>query len=107
MYKKYLILILFANLAFAGPQNDHEEIVHLLSHIGMTYVINTTLYGIYSKGFGMPQNTALMFSSWFTLSIGMSYLMMSHASNKHIARSMAQNGAGLFLNVLTIKGFDF
>lgn len=104
--KLFIIMsLLLTSLVSADP--EHEQHVHDVAHIGASYMVNTVFYGVYAKGFGMPQGIAIGFSVGATVLTGLTYLYMTNASDGHIGHSMLFNGIGLAGSVITIKTFDF
>lgn len=107
-----LALSLFCGIAKAETA-AHEDQVHLAAHLGVSYAINTLVYGACTKAGGMSRTSGLIFAAMTTLAVGALYKMSESAStNKpmdgaEFRTSMFRNALGVGLSAGTVLMFEF
>jgi len=110
MKRLILILALLTNLCLA---DDHEDLVHFSAHFGMSYAINTVVYGSlrslsYNAGKSEDANLRLeemVFSAAFTLMVGYTYKYIEGANTSDTLTAMKYNSIGVGAAALSFEMF--
>ncbi len=107
----YLIALFFLQTCGtpAGAETtEHEQSVHDSAHFGASFAINTFSYAVFKQGFQMPRGVALVFSTFTTTFVGITYKMLEPArGDAGIPRALLFNGLGTIGSVITINIGDF
>lgn len=106
---KTLVVMLTIALALvcARIKADDSETVHATAHIGASYALNTFLYGFNKRALTLSGGDAIIFSSFETFLIGMSYEWLTLNSTLHINKALGQNALGIIFSTGSIVIWRF
>ena len=105
----FFILIFVLTYVFLRGVEAHadEDHVHTAAHVGTSFMIDTTLYGLNHKVLGMDKETAEVLSGFETFMIGYAYKMNENTNDKDRSRAYRDNLIGIGLAVGVHYVFDF
>lgn len=102
MTKAIVLVLLAASL------NVHAS-TDKLAHFGVSFALNTAMYGFYSKMFGMKKDQAVLFAALTTLTLGFAKEAGDavERDGKFDYKDMLANTAGVGSSAGFIFVFDF
>lgn len=106
--KKLFIGLLFLFSTQAKADFNHQDLVQLTAHVGASYAIHTTLYGVNSRLLEMDPIQAHAVAALETLAIGVLYKIAEGQDGiRQIPIASAKNALGIAGAVLTCVTFSF
>lgn len=91
-----------------AEEMTHDQLIHFSAHFGMSYAINTIMYGSYSRLLHLDKTDSLILSGITTLLVGFAYKAVeTNSTSGNFRTSMFQNSVGVGASALTIVIFDF
>lgn len=109
------LLIAMALISQIAICDDHDDLVHFSAHFGMSYAINTMIYGTLrslSRNAGREKDLDLklqemIFSGCLTLMIGLAYKATEGAPLYDMGQSMLWNSMGVGAATISFAVFEW
>lgn len=103
-----VVIFLTQSCSMPVHADDHEDMVHSAAHFGMSYAINTFVYGTMHKGLGCGVSESMFMSVLTTTLVGLTYKYVeSNGPVQGLEKAVLWNGVGTVGSILTIKMFEF